>query len=95
MKGDIVELDEQLIVMSIPKDAIKIKMTVTLLDADNEPYKVKSVMKMHDIHKAREEYLELDPDDGVRYVVTDLFKAYIDDDEGMDWEESRDAYGSK
>ena len=95
MKGDIVELDEQLIVMSIPKDAIKIKMTVTLLDADNEPYKVKTVMKMHDIHKAREEYLELDPDDGVRYVVTDLFKAYIDDDEGMDWEEYRDAYGSK
>lgn len=95
MKGDIVELDEQLIVMPIPKDAIKIKMTVTLLDADNEPYKVKTVMNLHDIHKAREEYLELDPDDGVKYVLTDLFKAYLEADKGMDWEEYRDAYSSK
>lgn len=93
MKGDIIEL-EQLIVMRIPKDAIKLKITAILLDEDNKPYKAKAVMRLHDIYEAREEYLKLDPDDGVRYVLTDLFKAYLEDNKGMDWEEYRDAYGS-
>ena len=90
-----VELEEMLIATTIPKGACRVDMTFTMLDDNGEVYTVVSTMDTEDIRMARDDYLRVDPDDGVKYVFSDLFKAYMEDDEGMDWEEYRDAYGAK
>ena len=89
------ELEEMLIATPIPKGACRVDMIITMLDDNGDVYTVVSRMDTEDIRMAREDYLRVDPDDGVEYVFSDLFKAYMEDDEGMSWEEYRDAYGAE
>ena len=90
-----VEFEEMLIVTRIPRGACRVEMTVTMLDDNSGVYTVVSTMDTEDIRMARDDYLRVDPDDGVKYVFSDLFKAYMEDDEGMSWEDYRDAYGAE
>ena len=95
MKHDVVEMREHSIVLDVPKEAYKLEIIATTYDEDDKLVRMSKMLRIQDIHAGRLKYLELDPDDGIRYVLTDKAKAYLQDDEGMSWEEYLDAHSDE
>ena len=73
---------EMNIILSVPEDAVKIKIKATILVGD-ELKKAETILSGNDIAEARRDYLLLDPTDDafVRYVIAPEFKAFMEERE--------------
>lgn len=85
-------LDEQMIVVGIPTEAVKVELTAWVVnDVEEPPKKVSKTLSLPEIGNCRKEYLSLDPDDGATYIISELYKEFLKDDSGLTWEEYWDA----
>lgn len=94
-KKSIYDGGEMNIILSVPEDAVKIKIKATVLVRDKLE-KMETVLDADQITEARKDYLLLDPTDDafVRYEFTPEFKAFIDEKEaqGYTFEEIMDLW---
>lgn len=75
---------EMNIILSVPENAVKIKIKATVLVGDKLE-KMEMVLDADQIAEARSDYLLLDPTDDafVKYVIAPEFKAFIDEKEAQ------------
>lgn len=89
---------EMNIILSVPEDAVKIKIKATVLVRDKLE-KMETVLDADQITEARKDYLLLDPTDDafVRYEIAPEFKAFIDEKEaqGYTFEEIMDLWNEE
>lgn len=74
--------DQHMVVLSIPKDTFKLKLTAYVIDdAKEDPIKVGTILKPDDLAQARRDYLSIDPEDlaFARFRVNQLFEQFLDD----------------
>ena len=82
-----VELEEMNIFLRIPKEAVALEVTASLLDGNGKVQKVKTSLSVSDIRDRRQDFLDNveDGDDyDARYVLTEEGKAYLESLEGGD-----------
>ena len=68
------------IIMSIPEDAYKLKVTATV-PIDDEPREIEMNIGLSDILGLRKDYLSIDPYDDMwtLYGLTDEYKAFLEE----------------
>ena len=74
------ELEEMNIFMRIPKEAVALEVTASLLDEDGKVMKVSTKLSVSDIRDKRQDFLDNveDGDDyDARYVLTDEGMEYL------------------
>ena len=79
--GKTIELEEMNIFLRIPKEAVALEVTASLLDPDGKLMKVKTSLSVSDIRDRRQDFLDNveDGDDyDARYVLTDEGRAYLE-----------------
>ena len=82
----VIELEEMNIFLRIPKEAVALEVTASLL-MDGKVQKVKNSLSVSDIQDRRQDFLDNveDGDDyDARYVLTEEGKAYLESLEGGD-----------
>ena len=77
----IVELEEMNIILRIPKEAVALEVTASLLDEDGKIMKASTKLSVSDIRVRRQDFLDNveDGDDyDARFVLTDEGRAYLE-----------------
>lgn len=80
--GKTIELEEMNIFLRIPKEAVALEVTASLLDPDGKLMKVKTSLSVSDIRDRRQDFLDnvdLGDDYDARFVLTDEGRAYLED----------------
>lgn len=76
-----IELEEMNIFLRIPKEAVALEVTASLLDADGKVMKVGTKLSASDIHDRRRDFLD-NVEDGdeydALYVLTDEGREYLE-----------------
>ena len=78
--GKTIELEEMNIFLRIPKEAVALEVTASLLDEDGKVMKVSTKLSVSDIREKRQDFLDNveDGDDyDARYVLTDEGMEYL------------------
>ena len=76
----IIELEEMNIFLRIPKEAVALDVTASLLDGNGKVMKVSNRLSVSDIMEKRQDFLDYveDGDDyDARYVLTDEGREYL------------------
>lgn len=75
-----IELEEMNIFLRIPKEAVALEVTASLLDGDGKVMKVSTKLSVSDIRERRQDFLDNveDGDDyDARYVLSDEGREYL------------------
>lgn len=79
--GTAIELEEMNIILKIPKEAVALEVTASLLDEDGKLMRVKTKLSVSEIRDRRQDFLDNveDGDDyDARYVLTDEGRTYLE-----------------
>ena len=79
--GKTIELEEMNIFLRIPKEAVALEVTASLLDPDGKLMKVKTSLSVSDIRDRRQDFLDnvdLGDDYDAHFVLTEEGKAYLE-----------------
>ena len=77
-----VELEEMNIFLRIPKDAVALEVTASLLDGDGKLMKASNKLSVSDIGKRRQDFLdnvEFGDDYDARFVLSEKGREYLDE----------------
>ncbi len=78
---EVMELEEMNIFLRIPKEAVALEVTASLLDGDGKIMKVSAQLSVSEIHDRRQDFLD-NVEDGdnydAKYVLTDEGRAYLE-----------------
>ena len=78
---EVIELEEMNIFLRIPKEAVALEVTASLLSETGKVQKVSTKLSVSDIRDRRQDFLDNveDGDDyDARYVLTDEGRAYLE-----------------
>ena len=79
--GKTIELEEMNIFLRIPKEAVALEVTASLLDANGKVMRVKTSLSVSDIRDRRQDFLDnvdLGDDYDAHFVLTDEGRAYME-----------------
>ena len=79
--GMVLELEEMNIILKIPKEAVALEVTASLLSEDGKVMKVKTSLSVSDIRDRRQDFLdnvECGDDYDARYAITDEGREYLE-----------------
>ena len=76
-----VELEENGIVVNIPKNAVALSIHAKVLNADGEIINVQKDLTADDIYEARRDYDDNYDDPNARYVITEEGIKYLEERE--------------
>ena len=91
------DLIDDIIVLEIPECAYGMTVRSQIANDGVEPSIYEETYSHREILNMRKEYLRIDPDEMLRerFVLSPLFCSYIENTEGLSWEEYRGKYNDR